>query len=204
MRKFDESKLIADLKRLPIPLRVAFAAACAERQMLGYRLFRAQANQVAPDALEEALEEVWAEPSTTNNTDELEQQVEAMMALIPQENNVEEPWTQTATNAQNAGMAVTYALRTKLTGEAQDAAWAARVAYEALDSFVINKEGIDTNKPNEELRVVSHPLVQAEFERQERDLRDLLAASGGEYAEVVTKIRDQARLESSLFFGPPS
>jgi len=170
--------------------------------MPAYRLFEKQAGRVAPNALERALEEVWAEPSRTENAVELERQIEAVMGLIPQEDGVEGPWTQEATNAQNAGMTVAYALRTKFTGDAQEAAWAARVAYEALDNFIINKEGIDTNRPGEELRVLSHPLVQAEFDRQERDLRELLAARGREVAEVVKRIRDRARTEANIFFGP--
>jgi uncharacterized protein YjaG (DUF416 family) len=204
MRKFDESRLVVDLDRLHIPLRVAFAAACAERQMPAYRLFEAQAGRVAPNALESALEEMWTEPSRTKNAIDLEHQIEAGMALIPQEDCIEGPWTQEATNAQNAGMAVVYALRTKLTGEAQEAAWAARVAYEALDNFVINKDNIDTNRPGEELRVLSHPIVQAEFARQERDLRDLLAASGREFAEVVKRVRNRAMADATVFFGPVS
>jgi hypothetical protein len=124
------------------------------------------------------------------------------MALTPQEDGVQ-PWTQEATNAQNAGMAVAYALRTRLTGEAQEAAWAARVAYEALDNFVINKEDIDTSKPGSELRVLSHPLMQAEFERQERDLRELLA-SGHRIVEIVQRLRERARSDATLFFGTSS
>ncbi|HZF51180.1 MAG TPA: hypothetical protein VE093_21120 [Polyangiaceae bacterium] len=98
-------------------------------------------------------------------------------------------------------MAVIYALRAKLTGEAQEAAWAARVAYEALDNFVINKDRIDTNKPGEELRVLLHSLVQAELNRQERDVRELLAASDRDVAMTVNQLRDRARAEAVVFFG---
>jgi len=205
MRKFDESKLVTELERLPIVFRVGFAAACAERQMSAYRLFEAASGGGgAPDSLEHALDHVWAEPTRTKSVAELEHQIEEVMALIPQEDGAQREWTQEATNAQNAGMSVVYALRTRLTGEAQEAAWAARVAYEALDNFVINKEAIDTSVPGGELRVVSHPLVQAELERQERDLRELLAASDGEVEKVLQQLRDRSRAESALFFGPVS
>ncbi|WP_437833015.1 DUF416 family protein [Sorangium sp. So ce1153] len=202
MRNFDEARLIVDLERLPAPFRIAFAAACAQRQLPAYQLFEVQAGRVVLNALESALQEVWAEPDLPGNPTDLERKIEVALSLIPHEDGVRGPWTQEATNAQNAGTAVIYALRTKLAGEAQEAAWAARVAYEALDNFVINKERIDTNKPGEELRVLSHPLVQAELDRQWRDVRELLAAKEHESSETIHRLRDRARTESTTFFGP--
>ncbi|WP_437531192.1 DUF416 family protein [Sorangium sp. So ce726] len=193
--------MISSLERLPVPFRVAFAAACAERQMLAYRIFAMRTERNPANSMEIALETVWADPNATENATDLERQIEAIMSQIPQENCVEGPWTQEATNAQNAGMAVAYALRTKLAGDAQEAAWAARVAYEALDNFVINKESIDTNTPDNELRVLSHPLIQAELGRQERDVRTLLAANNREIARTVREIREQARAEAATFLG---
>lgn len=200
MRTFNESELVLNLERLPVPLRVAFAAACAERLMPAYRLFETQAGRIEPNALENFLERVWEDPSRTENTAELEHQIEAMMVLIPQEDGYEKPWTQEVTNAQNAGMAVVYALRAKLTGEAQEAAWAAQVAYEAIDNFVINRERIDMNKPGAEVRVLSHPLVQAELDRQERDIRELLTAINKDIVNVVKQLRDRAIAEAAIFF----
>ncbi|WP_437927257.1 DUF416 family protein [Sorangium sp. So ce291] len=202
MRKFDEANLISDLERLPIPFRVVFAAACAERQMPAYRQFVTQTEQNSNNMMEIALETVWTDPDATKNATDLERQIEAIMQLIPQEDSIEGPWTQEATNAQNAGMAVAYALRAKLAGEAQEAAWAARVAYEALDNFIINNKRIDTNMPGNELLILSHPLVQAELGRQERDIRTLLAATNREIARTAQEIRDRARAEAAAFFGP--
>lgn len=201
MRTFDESKLIARLERLPAPLRVTFAAACAERQMPAYRRFEAQDGREAPDALECALKAVWTDPSLVQDREEFEQRIEELMALIPQEEGFQYRWTQEVTNAQNAGMSALYALRAMLAGEAQEAVWAARVAYEALDNFVINSENIDTNKPGEEQRVIAHPLVQAELARQHRDL-DELAAGKQDPAELIAGLRDRAIAEAAIFFGP--
>lgn len=204
MHRFDELKLVTNLNRLPVPFRVAFAAACAERQMHAYRLFEAQSGRLSLNTLERHLNELWAKPSQTTNPTENEIYIEEAMKLIPQEDDAEGAWTQEATNAQNAGMSATYALRARLTGEAQEAAWAARVAYEAIDNYVINKEGINTNTPDGELRVLSHPLVQAELERQERDLCELLASTGGDAGRIVRQVRDRARAEAAVFFGPVS
>jgi hypothetical protein len=69
-----------------------------------------------------------------------------------------------------------------------------------LDHFVINHEGIDTNQPGSEERVLSHPLVQAELSRQRRDLEELLGASEEDTLDLVVRIRDRAKTESKLIF----
>ncbi|MFO0758498.1 MAG: DUF416 family protein [Byssovorax sp.] len=201
MRTFDESNLIAALERLPAPLRVVFAAACAERQMPAYRRFEAQNGQDAPNALDRALADAWMDPSPVQDREGFNRLIEELMALVPQEEGFRRPWTQDATNAQNAGMAAVYVLRTKLAGEAQEAAWTARVAYEALDNFVINSAGIDMNKPGEEPRVIAHPLVQAELDRQQRDL-DELGAGDRDQPRLCARLRARAVAEAAIFFGP--
>ena len=170
--------------------------------MPAYRRVEAMDGREVPDALERALEEVWSDPGLAQDRGALEQRIEELMALIPQEEGFQQSWTQEVTNAQNAGMSAVYALRAKLAGEAQEAVWAARVAYEALDNFVINSENIDTNKPGEERRVLAHPLVQAELARQHRDL-DELDAGKQDPAALIARLRDRARAEAASFFGPP-
>jgi uncharacterized protein YjaG (DUF416 family) len=168
--------------------------------MPAYRRFATKDGRDCPDALEYALEEVWANPGQVRDREEFEQRIETLMALVPQEEGFRGPWTQEVTNAQNAGMSAVYALRAKLTGAAQEAAWAARVAYEALDNFVINSENIDTNKPGEERRIIAHPLVQAELARQHRDLEELDAGKQ-EVTSLIARLRDRARAEAAIFYG---
>ena len=171
--------------------------------MPAYRFFEAQQGREVPNALERALEDVWTDLGVVENRAAFEQRIEELMSLIPQEEGLQQPWTQEATNAQNAGMSAVYALRAKLAGEAREAAWAARVAYEALDNFVINSEDININKPGEEQRVLAHPLVQAELARQDRDLDELRAGKQAP-AALITGLRDRARAEAALFFGAGS
>lgn len=197
---FDEGALVTKLQNLPQEHRVAFAAMCAERQMGAYRLFEAMNGREVPNALEGALEEVWIDPAVMRDEKTFEQRIEELMHLIPQDKTLQKPWTQSATNAQNAGMSAIYALRTRLSGDAQEAAWAARVAYEALDNFVINSGNIDTNTPGNEQQVLSHPLVQAELRRQQRDL-DELRTGKEHHARLIARLRDRARTEAAIFFG---
>lgn len=199
---FDQQKLIADLQRVPPVLRVAFAAACAERQMPAYRAFLRESHAEDPNTLVRALEDVWMN-STKSDGEELQRQLQGCMALIPQE-DVVKPWTEQASYAQDAGISVAYVLRTRISGEAQDAAWSAQTAYESLDNFVLNREDVDTNQPGGEARVLSHPLVQAELARQRRDMDELLSVSGENLQQTVSLLRDRAKSESVAFFAVES
>lgn len=202
MLRFDESRLVSELEQVPIALRAAFAAACAERLMAAYRLFENRNGRKGPSILEQALDNVWTELDEDVNPEELAREIEELMTLIPQEDGWQGAWTQEVTNAQNAGMAVVYALRTRLTGSAQEAAWAARVAYEALDNFVINTEDIDTNRPGGELQVLSHALVQAELARQRTDLEEMRACSLSSQRAVIAQVRARAKTDSTRVFAP--
>ena len=197
MLTFDEKKLVADLKRLTPPLRVAFAAASAERQMPAYRSFISKHHVKNPDALERALHDAWVNPS--KRSAELQQQLDECMALIPQE-DVVKPWTEEANYAQDASISVTYTLRARITGEAQEAAWSARHAWESLYQFVIDRERLDINQTDDMARVLSHPLVQAELARQRRDLTELRNVSGENLQRVIAQVRDRAKAESKTFF----
>lgn len=197
MLSFDEKKLVVDLQQLSPVLRVAFAAACAERQMPAYRSFTRTHRPDNADSLHRALDEVWARSARSDV--ELQQQLDECMAVIPQEEWVK-PWTKEANYAQDAGISVAYTLRTRITGEAQEAAWSARHAWESLDQFVIDKEGLDKNRSSDMARALSHPLVQAELSRQSRDLDELRGISGENFDEVIARLRDRAKAESETFF----
>jgi hypothetical protein len=99
---------------------------------------------------------------------------------------------------------VAYALRCRQNGQSQEAAWAARRAYEALDHFVINREKIDVNKPGAEARVLGHAAVQTELARQRRDLDELLGGDAKAVQQAAARLRDRAQKESALFFGAVS
>ena len=200
--RFDEAELVAKLKHLPIAFRVIFATACAERLMPAYRLFHTQSGDGDPVAMSRALEDLWSNPVLPEIHEEVyEQQLEKIMGLIPQDDEIGASLPEQAIYAQDSGMSLAYALRARLTGEPQEAAWSGRVAYAALDNFVINLEDIDTNKPGGEQKVISHPIVQTELGRQQRDLSELLDSSDQDVQEISFRFRDRARAEARSFFG---
>lgn len=202
MRRFDENCLVLKLKELPRELRVAFAAACAQRQLPAYEAFHQETGEGDPAALAGMLERVWQDLSgRPMATDDLRSMIDRCMVLTPSEEAVDH-WTDHHAYAEDASASVAYALRTRLTGEAQEAAWAARRAYESLDQYVIRQLGIDVNEPRAEDRIVGHPLIQKELEREERDLEELATGPDRSSAPdvLVAALRARAEEEGTHFF----
>ena len=56
-------------------------------------------------------------------------------------------------------------------------------------------------EPEHERFVLSHPLVQAELQRQQADLKELELASAQKSlpASVISELRDRARRDADLF-----
>lgn len=201
---FDKRDLATKLQQLPPLLRVVFAAACSERQFPQYREFYVESAVGDAEDLRSTLDDIWTNLDIPfGEAVERQQELKPIMKLISQE-DVVRTWTDAATYAQNAGISVAYALRTQLTGDPQEAIWSARTAYDSLDHYVINAEGIDANEPSGEARVLAHPLVQAEVSRQARDLAELMSSNGSDIRELAQRARKRATLESRLFFQVPS
>lgn len=194
IRRYDETVLIKRLELLPRALRVAFAASCAQRLLPAYAAFSAVSGQGSPNEVEQAIGRVWSglfDPSMP----EVERDIARIMELIPREDGDE--WFSEQPYAEDATAALAYALRTAKSGEAQEAAWAARRAYEALDHHVMNRLGIEGEE-----EVLSHPLIQAEFVRQDRDLAMLESAAGTDASAraAVNELRTRSLHEALLMF----
>lgn len=85
--------------------------------------------------------------------------------LVPYE---DDSWGDECAFAQYAAAAVVYPIRCRLTGKEQEAAWAARQVYEALDLWVTTRDDVvDVNTPGVDERSTADPLNQAELARQE-------------------------------------
>jgi uncharacterized protein YjaG (DUF416 family) len=106
---------------------VVFAAAVAERLLPVYSFFSRKTGRGNPHSLTEILDRLWRDidgiPMTPG---ELQQNIDLSMELIPKED--EKPWVPEQYWAEDAAVAVVYALRTRQSGNPQHAAWAARRA----------------------------------------------------------------------------
>jgi uncharacterized protein YjaG (DUF416 family) len=174
-------------------LRAAFAAACAERLLIGYAKYSAKTGKSGVNELKRILNRLWLDIGGQRMTDDaVKTFIENCLQLIPKEEG--SAWLPEQPAADDAASAVAYALRCRVSGQACEAVCAAQRAYDTLDDYVRDHEGIDTNIPGAEGKILSHPLIQKEFARQRRDLDELLRGSislGG--------LRDRARAESPSF-----
>jgi uncharacterized protein YjaG (DUF416 family) len=197
MLHHDEAALVHDLAQVGIRSRVAFAASCAERLFPAYVAFCERAGRGDRITLGEILERVWQHlRGDEMSIEQLHAELSRCMALIPGEDD--EPWVDEQPYAEDAASAIAYTLRALDSGEPQEAAWAARCAYEAADHHVMHRLGVEG-----EPQILAHPVIQAEFSRQRGDLDELLGA-GQESAELFIRLRERARMDAPTFFASGS
>ena len=192
--EFNEADLAAQLSKLPNTFRTAFAAACAQRMVQVYSAYASRSNKGDAEALTQILASLWNDLNGHPLSDsELDAQIETSMALIPEE---DDEWIPEQGAAEDAAAALTYALRCRRSGLVQEAVWAARRSYDALDEHITNREDIDVNSPKGEERIRKHALMQAELSRQARDLADLRDGS-----ITIEQLRQRSATEAADFFG---
>jgi uncharacterized protein YjaG (DUF416 family) len=194
--RFDEEELVTKLDLLPGKFRAAFAAACAQRQLPNYVRFAARTTTGDPDLLTQILDRLWDALEGEPDDNALQRDLELCMSLIPDERREGAP---DQMYAEGAVASTAYAIGAQLSGKSQEAAWAARRAYETLDSHFVSTLNVGIVDRAVESYIVSQPLVQLEFQRQQTDLADLRAATknGTDSRITVSKIRRRAR-ESSM------
>lgn len=191
---YNEADLAEQLGKLSATVRPAFAAACAQRMAQSYSRYAVRSKKGDSETLNQILALLWNDLNGHPMSDsELEAQIEASMALIPED---EDEWILEQGAAEDAAAALTYALRCRRNGLVQEAIWAARRAYDALDEYIINHENINTNVKGGEERILNHPLMQAELSRQARDLDDLR-----EGKITIEQLHQLSIAEGADFFG---
>lgn len=173
MLRFDENALVGELSALSRSARIAFSAAAATRQLGSYERFDHDVrSQKRP---RELVVELWAAiQSSTVDHAAWSAKLEEVMALLPEDGDnlaLEDAL------AEDALSSLAYAIRCLLNPEPQEAAWAARRAYEAADQAAIRLLGVQPGLPSAEAEVLSHAIVQREISRQQRDLSLLRSGS---------------------------
>lgn len=199
--RHNEAADIQMLKALSAPCRVLFAALCATRIEPTYQRFCERTGRGDPVALRSLFERLWRDLSGDLMTsDEVQAAADRAMELVPSE---DDGWDeQTQPYAEDVAAALAYAFRARLSGDPKEAAWAGRRVYEAADHFA-GAMVVRTSKVsrNDEFAIVSHPVVQAELARQQRDLRDLAELDrAGAVAVPLSEMRARSEREASTFF----
>jgi uncharacterized protein YjaG (DUF416 family) len=201
MLSFDKTALIAQLERLPNRLRVAFAAACAERQLPNYFRFAEATGQESRHRLFGALRCVWEDiEGRPVGSSGLRECLDTCMSLLPKED--EGDLYRLGCYAEDAVAAVAHAIEARLKSDAHEAAESAHKAYAALDEYISELLNFRSIGRNEEATIVAHPLVQAEFQRQREDLIRLqdIAKNPASEREVIAELRRRAEADAKIFF----
>jgi uncharacterized protein YjaG (DUF416 family) len=187
MLRYDESALLDRLAGASPRARALFAARVAERLYPLYEYFAESSGQGDRDALREALDAAWQAVDSDVPTAELERLQEVAEELVPEE---DDDWVTASGYASNAAAAVAYALRTRLTDNPQEAAWAGRQAYDTTDYAAqqqLEDAGFDDAGED---ALLAQPVVQEALEGLNTDLEAALAEPP---AEETSRLRDEAR-----------
>ena len=150
---------------MSIPLRagVAFATACARRLAA-----TSQENDVT--LILSALDRVreFAAGREIGDVSDIEAK---LIALVPDEDECANlPDLMHANTLASTVSTLLYAVG----GDVQNAVWAARQAYEAVDLCAGRTVEGTTFTPDVNAAILGHPWVQAELRREQRDLQSLL------------------------------
>jgi len=193
--RYDEEVLVQQLNALPLWGKVAFAVACAYRLMPSYARFFSETGWGNPrllnDALEYSLRHAWDCPIDEGTIADM---IDAVMVVIPDENDVQ---SQYQPFGEDAGAAVAYVLRTMRTGDSNEAAWAARRAYEAVELLATRIHALNDSSPIDEDAILTSRLVQCELSRQQRDISDI-AAGCNDPTHTVERLALRARKENAI------
>jgi hypothetical protein len=199
MLAYDEDERIRRLDRLPAKLRVAFALACAERLMGGFRTYSGGRSSRDEEVLAQIMNQLWQDTQGNGrlSSAELAQMLDTCMALMPGEGD-SAPHLGDAI-AEDCVAAIAYAIRCRQNGQSQQAAWAACRAYEALDQYVIRKDSLNVYSPGGESQVLADPRVQAELRRQQTDIDELSSMSTEDLTRLKA-LQERSRFDSGTSF----
>ncbi|CAD85170.1 DUF416 family protein [Nitrosomonas europaea] len=200
--EFSESKLKEILDQLPIEAQSAFAASCAQRIFTCYVEYArvAKSKKVDLDAYSEAISYVWnAVIAGNHDAIILNGLLERCMAVLPSE---EDAWESGTPYAEDAAAAIIYSLRSLASGCPQEAIWAAKRVYEAVDNFVVNTYNVNTNATDGEKFILDHPIVSNELSRQLRDLNEIINSKRDSESlkKTIKIIMERSKSESNDLF----
>ncbi len=171
MYSFDERALVGELHALSNRARIAFAAAAATRQLSSCeRLARGSDAGIGRRPREIAVH-LWTDlQSAVTDRTAWSKRLDEVMNLLPEESD---DWVIGHALAEDALSSLAYAIRCLLSSSPQEAAWAARRAYEAADQAAVRVLDVQPGLPNTEAKIWSHQFVQRELARQRKDLSQL-------------------------------
>lgn len=195
MTNFNETVLVQTLALFSPRVRVAFAASAAHRLLENFQIYSRHYQFTPVTHPEKILERLWDQLHSAQIDDQYwSETLDQVMASFPDES---EKWSIWRPLADDALASLAYASECLRNSDAQEAAWAARRAYEAADQAAIRILDIQPGTPDAERTILAHPVVQRELERQERDIDMCKRLNEKAAIEALAKIAGTENLLTS-------
>ena len=205
---FNQDELTGQLASVRPDQRMVFALSCTGRLLHSYNLCASRAGTGDRETYNAILARLWSDLDGLEISDsEMAGLVEASERLLPraeaeddedeaeaEEEDQPSSWLMEEPLAEDATLALYYAVQCRASRSAFQAALTASQTYDALDGYVTEVAGYVLLDASLRAIVRQHPLIQAEFRRQARDIDELLSG------EVDLKvIRERVERESQEF-----
>ena len=188
MASYDEAEIKNRLSRLHRARKTAFAAACAER-LWPLFLRCAEATGEGEVAVLRTVLDGAGRAARGEDVGDLSAARITAEDMVPADDG---EWIVEMGYGQNAAAAVAYAVRTWLTDDPREAAWAARQAYEAADyAALCAHPELRLNVPGTERTLSESAMVQTAIAEMVADLVAVESPPTDDWEGLRARARDE-------------
>lgn len=193
----SENDLKSEFEKLSLEHRAAFAASCCERLIPMYQAFNKLENWGNYQKLREYLDFVWEfSIGSQQNLSNFEDYIEECEELIPDSEDFQGIYIE---GAQNAAIAVYYAMQICIDKDVEAIVWISKYASEAIYSYLsfVTDPKLDVHEHDSvfDIWISESPLLKSEIEKQKSDM-NLLKST-----EIIDKTFIENLKKSSKFMG---
>jgi len=175
-KPFDEwlSHLREKLPSFDFSRNLVFAASCCERSLPNYKAFAKEVHWGDPKVLTEALELVWRLVTIKNPADMHSFTNSLLKALDAVTPDTEDDFKSILTSAAlDAASSLAEALNYVLDGNIKHIESIASLMRDSIDLFVQYRDKPDYSEKNFEEKIAHDPLMIAELQKQQMDIKAL-------------------------------
>ena len=171
LEPFNHDSLRNQLMGMNSDHSLAFGVACCERLLPGYELFCAKAGWGNPEELRRILTLIGRQ-CWRRDLDRVQIQALSLGCEKAAPDSEDFDFLYTAT-AQDTVAAICQLLKFLDDSDIDHIVNAAQYVTDSIDLIVQEVVDMDPGDPELETKILSHPLMQNELRRQERDIKDL-------------------------------
>ncbi len=194
---YDEDATVNRLWQLSSISRVIYAGSCTERLLATYEAYVGECRNSLAMSIRGILERIWQDIANREMAVDLGGYLDTCLSSVPRDDGEEQDLERRL--AVHVRAAAACSLLAKRTGDPREAMQVGRRACQAAGDYVVATRSTHPGRHRAETRVLSHPLVQAELARQQRDVLELHAGvKSGELHPRIDTFRSRAQSESIL------